>query len=104
MVNRESLFALPQKLGCPPTLLYLIRSLHDAMEAKIYFEDSSSNSFAVYSGVKQGCVLASTVFDIFLILLHNPFGGDYNADGLYFHIRSDGRLFNLVRPRLNQGT
>ena len=41
MVSRDGLFAILQRLGCPPTLLALTRSLHDNMEATVNFEGST---------------------------------------------------------------
>ena len=55
MVSREGLFAILQKLGCPPTLLSLVKSLHDDMKASVSFKGAMSKSFPVNSGVKQGC-------------------------------------------------
>lgn len=46
------------------------------------------------SGVKQGCVLAPTLFGIyFASLLHCAF--DENKDGIYIRTRADGSLFNF---------
>ena len=48
-------------------------------------------------GVKQGCVLAPTLFGIFALLLKHAFGT--SREGIYLRTRSDGRLFNLARLR-----
>ncbi|XP_063590147.1 uncharacterized protein LOC134767028 [Penaeus indicus] len=86
MVSREGMFAVLQKLGCPPTLLKLIRSLHDDMQATISFEGAMSEHFGVRSGVKQGCVLAPTLFGIFFsTLLHHAFGNYNDNDNIYLH-------------------
>ena len=59
---------------------------------------SQSEPFRIRSAVKQGCVLASTLFGIcFGMLLKQAF--DTTTEGIYFRTRSDGRLFNLVRLR-----
>ena len=51
-------------------------------------------SFKVRSGVKQGCVLALTLFAIyFAVLLQHAFDGKEN--GIYIRNRSDGSLSNL---------
>ena len=69
-VSRHGLFAILQKLGCPPTLLSLTRSLHDSMSATVSFDGSTSDNFPIRCGVKQGCVLAPTLFSIsFSVLL-----------------------------------
>ena len=69
LVSREGLFLLLQKIGCPPTLLEIIVSFHDNMQATISYKGSLSDSFPIKSGVKQGCVLAPTLFGIFSLLL-----------------------------------
>ena len=48
--------------------------------------------------VKQGCVLAPTLFSIFFgMLLKHAF--DTTTEGIYLRTQSDGRLFNLTRLR-----
>ena len=60
-----------------------------------------SEPFDIKSGVKQGCVLAPTLFSIFFsMVLKHAFGT--STEGVYLHTRSDGRLFNL--PRLSAKT
>ena len=57
-----------------------------------------SEPFDIKSGVKQGCVLAPTLFSIFFsMVLKHAFGT--STEGVYLHTRSDGRLFNLPRLR-----
>ena len=50
------------------------------------------------NGVKQGCVLAPTLYGSFfgLLLKH---ASDTTTEGIYLRTRSDGRLFNLARLR-----
>ena len=62
------------------------------------FNGSSSAPLEIRSGVKQGCVLAPTLFGIFFgLLLKHAF--DTTTEGIYLRTRSDGRLFNLARLR-----
>lgn len=66
------------------------------MKATIQYQDSTSEPFDVKSSVKQDCVLAPTLFDIyFSMLLKHAFGTA--TEGVYLHTRSDGQLFNLRR-------
>ena len=96
LVSRSGLFSLLQKVGCPPKLLGMITSFHDNMKGTVQYNGSSSDSFPISNGVKQGCVLAPTLFGIFFsLLLHHAFGS--SEDGIYLHTRSDGNLFNLSR-------
>ena len=62
----------------------------------IEFDGNTSESFKARSGVKQGCVLAPTLFAInFAALLQHAFDG--NEDEIYLRTRFDGSLFNLKR-------
>ena len=66
------------------------------MNARIQFDGYISKSFRVRSGVRQGCVLAPTLFAIyFAALLQQAYDG--NEDGIYLRTRIDGSLFNLKR-------
>ena len=50
---------------------------------------------SIRNGVKQGCVLAPTLFDIFFSLLFSSAFGS-PSEGVCLHSRTDGKLFNLV--------
>ena len=66
------------------------------MKGTVQFNGSSSRPFDARSGVKQGCVLALTLFGIFFaLLLRHAFG----TEGICLRTRSEGRLFNLGRLR-----
>lgn len=52
--------------------------------------------FSINSDVKQGCVLAPTLFGIFFIQLLNYVFGTLMEE-VYLCTRSDGNLFNLSR-------
>ncbi|KAG6929473.1 hypothetical protein G0U57_005561, partial [Chelydra serpentina] len=96
LVNRDGLFKILAKIGCPPKLLSVIQSFHDNMKGTVLYDGSSSDAFDIHSGVKQGCVLAPTLFGgIFAALLKCAFGN--STEGVYLHTQSDGRLFNLAR-------
>ena len=65
LVSRKGLFEVLSKIGCPSKLRSMIISFHADMKGTVLFDGSSSTSFPVNSGVKQGCVLAPTLFGIF---------------------------------------
>ena len=57
-----------------------------------------SEPFNINSGVKQGCILAPTLFGIFFfLLLKHAFGS--STEGVFMHTRSDGKLYNIARLR-----
>lgn len=98
LVSRDGLFNILLKIGCPPKLHSMIRSFHDGMKATIQYDGNTSEQFDIKSGVKQGCVLAPTLFGIFFsLLLKHAFGN--STEGVYMHTRSDGRLYNIARLR-----
>jgi hypothetical protein len=98
LVSRGGLFSVLRKIGCPPKLLALIVSFHENTMGTVQCSGRSSNSFPTDSGVKQGCVLAPTLFGIFFsVLLSDAFDG--SQDGVWIHTRHDGGLFNLARLR-----
>ena len=98
LVSRSGLFALLHKIGCPTKLLKVIESFHDNMSGTVQYDGSASDPFPIKSGVKQGCVLAPTLFGIFFSLLLR-YAFSESEDGIFLHTRSDGNLFNLARLR-----
>jgi len=96
LVSREGLFRVLARIGCPPKLLSMIQSFHTDMKGVVQFDGSSSEAFDIRCGVKQGCVLAPTLFGIFFaVMLKHAFGS--STEGVYLHTRSDGKLFSLSR-------
>ena len=96
LVSREGLFKVLKKIGCPDKLLSIIISFHENMTGVVNFDGDSSSPFPISNGVKQGCVLAPTLFGIFFsMLLHYAFND--STEGIYLRTRSDGSLFNLAR-------
>ena len=98
LVSRSRLFKLLQKIGCPPHLLAVVISFHDNMHSTVCFNSATSEAFPVSSGVKQGCVLALTLFCIFFSMLLQYAFKDCSK-GVYIHTKVDGKLFNLSRLR-----
>ena len=63
-VNRAALWAILSKLGCPPQFVQIIRSFHDGMFCSVIENGDASDPFPVSNGVKQGCILAPTLFSL----------------------------------------
>ena len=64
-VPRSALWKVLEKVGVPPTMLQIIRSFHDGMKAEVRVESSSTDSFELKNGLRQGCSLAPTLFNIY---------------------------------------
>jgi len=103
LVSRDGLFKILPLIGCPLKLLSIVRSFHDGMLSTVQYDGNTSTEFEVKSGVKQGCVLAPTLFGIFFAMLfRHAFKGA--TEGVYLHSRSDGKLFNLNRLKSKSKT
>lgn len=103
LVSRDGLFKILPLIGCPPKLLNIVKSFHDGMLSTVQYDGETSEEFEVKSGVKQGCVLAPTLFGIFFAMLfRHAFKGA--TEGVYLHSRSDGKLFNISRLKAKSKT
>ena len=84
------------KFGCPTKFLAMMRQFHDGMLARVQNDGQFSDPFTVTNGVKQGCVLAPTLFSMmFSAMLTAAFQDGDN--GIPIRYRFDGKLFNLRR-------
>ena len=67
----------------------MVRQLHDGLRATVLDDRNTSQSFPVTNGVKQGCVLAVTLFSmVFAAMLHDA--SQHNDDGIQLMYRTDG--------------
>jgi exonuclease III len=93
-INRQALWAILEKIGCPRHFVDLIRSFHDGMMVTVREGSDKSTPFGVTSGTKQGCVLAPTLFSIFFsLMLHIAFKDA--TDGVAIKSRFDRGLFDV---------
>ena len=60
-VSREGLSKIMAKFGWDVKNIVMVRQLHDDMLARVQNDGEFSDPFPVTNGVKQGCVLASTL-------------------------------------------
>lgn len=71
-VDRQALWSILARYGCPEKYIRILRLLHDGMSATVLTNGGSeSKPFTVETGVKQGCIIAPTLFAIFIAtILH----------------------------------
>ena len=99
-VNRQGLWAILEKVGCPKLFVDLIRSFHDDMKVTVREGNDRSQPFGVTSGTKQGCVLAPTLFSIFFsMMLHIAFKDA--TDGVGIKSRFDRSLCSAKSCHFN---
>ena len=92
-VHREKLWKMLQKIGWPDPFTDLIASLHKDMTASVSLQGEFPKPSDVLNGVKRGCVLAPTLFSLFLSNLNCIFA-DCNK-GVMTHARPGVNLFNV---------
>ena len=105
-VNREFLFKILGKLGCPPKFTRLIHSLYSHVHARLIVDGILTEPFEYNSNVKQGCKLAPTLYGIHdavvLLLAYENVGHQFSIKICRF--RYDGDLFDLRRLKAKTKT
>nr|VZI51203.1 unnamed protein product [Spirometra erinaceieuropaei] len=95
-VNREGLWKIVQKFGCPERFTQMVRQPHDGMMARVTDNGAVSEAFAVTNGVKQGCVLTPTLFSLmFAAMLMDAYRDE--RPGIRIAYTTDGHLLNQRR-------
>ena len=89
-IQEKFLCQLLSKFGCPPKFARLLRSTRTWNAVN----GSLSDVFPVNNAVKQGYVLALTLFLLFLSAMLSEATTDL-AEGIYIHSRTTDGLFNL---------
>ena len=72
----------------------------DLTKGCVLYDGDQSGSFNINTGVKQGCVIAPTLFSIFLAAFISLAAVD-QANGVGIIHRTDGELFNMRRLKAN---
>ena len=95
-ISREGLWKIIAKFACLAKFIPMVRQFHDGMLVRIQNDGEFSDPFPVTNGVKQGCVLASTLFSMmFSVMLTDAFQDGDNGIPIRYHF--DGKHFNLRR-------
>ena len=68
-IPRDCLWLGLEKIGIPPLMLNNIKALHTGMKGRVKFRGAVSDAFDVTVGVRQGDVLAPTLFNIYFSLV-----------------------------------
>ena len=94
-VDRNLLWKVLEKAGCTKRFVNLVRCLHDGMTVRIRIGNDLSEPFEVSRGVKQGCVLAPVLFNIYVQCITRllALSLDQNCQ-INLNYRSDRNLFD----------
>ena len=84
-VSREGHWKIMAKFGCPAKFIAMVRQFHDGMLAWVQNDGEFPDLFPVTNGIKQGCILASTLFSMMFFFQD----GD---NGIPIRYRFDGKL------------
>ena len=94
--NQDLVWNILRKFGCPPTFIATLQQFHTGMCAQVVMAGSQSSSFPVEVGVKQGCVLATIIFNLLLVAITLVSHRDLqSSDCGGIDYRHDDGLFNL---------
>ena len=97
-VNREMLWEVMRRSGCPNKFTNIVRAFHDQMSATVVIGGEETEPFDVGVGVKQGCVMAPVIFNIYLAAATHIFRELIPVEqGIGITYRLDGSVFNLER-------
>ena len=99
-VNREALWVVLGKCGCPPKFVNMVKSLHADMKARVNFGGTLSEPFSVDNGVKQGDLEAPTIFAIYFAVMLLYAFKDLD-EGIYIRYKTTGSVFDLTRLKRN---
>ena len=93
-IDRQTLWKILRTIGCPEKFVSLVQGMHDEMSASVLVCGTPTAKFPVSTGVKQGCVMAPTLFNLFLSVLMKIV---VLPQGVAVNYRIDGKLFNIRR-------
>ena len=87
-----------RKFGCPRKFVAIVRTFHTNMKASVVVGGDETDPFPVNVGVKQGCVMAPVIFNLYMAAVTTLFRQrSPNEQGISLTYRLDGSVFNLSR-------
>ena len=85
------------KILLPPMFINMICQFHDGMQASVRDNWESLKPFLATNGVKQGCVLAPTLFNMYFTAMVSDAFRDDDEVGVKFYLCIDGDFYKPQR-------
>ena len=60
----DGVWKIMVKIDCSSRFIAMVRQFHDDMQARVQNDGEFSEPFEVTNGIKQGCVMAPTLFSM----------------------------------------
>ena len=95
-VNGEVLWIILTHCCCPKKFVKIIWLFHDGMMGQVLHGGNKTASSAITNGVKESCVIAHILFNLFFACMLSQAIKD-SEEGVYIRYRLDGSLFDLRR-------
>lgn len=87
---------LDTKDRCPRKFIVIVRQFHDDILVRVQDNGETTEPFSVSNGVKQGCVIVSTLFSLMFSAMLTDAFRDTNID-IGIRYQTVGSVFNLRR-------
>ena len=96
-VPRDALWRVLRAYGAPPLLVELLMDLHTGTQAAVRLGALKGEPFSVSCGVRQMCVIAPLLFNVFIDFVVRQALARMPSDcGVYAAFRSEGRSLPVV--------
>ena len=91
-VPRQALWCALRKYGILENLIELVHSFHESMSTTVTVCGEKSSSFPVTNGLRQGCIIAPTLFILYLDLVIRCWCSRCLAVGVEVQYQIGGKL------------
>ena len=95
-IDCNLLWSVMRKFGCPRKFVAIVKIFQTSMKASSVADGDETDPFPVNVGLKQGCVMAPTIFNFYMATVTNLFRQRSPIEqGISLTYGMDGSVFNL---------
>ena len=91
-VPRQALWHCLEKYGIPPRMINIIRSFHEGMKSSVSVNGEHTSEFEVRNGLRQGCTIAPTLFNLYFNAVVSAWRDRYKLFGIDILYNLGGKL------------